>query len=93
MAMGMATIAILILTATVIMDTRTDSTIVTGTIIIGVGDRTRGRRRQWVTTPAHWPSSRFEALSTSPWSATPFRTIPEWSSTLSAPHSRELPSL
>ena len=38
MAMVMATIAILILTTLVITDTRVDTTIATGTIIIGVGD-------------------------------------------------------
>ena len=96
MAMVMATIVTLILTATVITDTRigtiavTGTIVVTGTIIIGVGDRRRGWRRQWVTTQAHWLNPPFEALSTSPWLATPSRTIPESSSILLAPHSREL---
>ena len=39
MAMVMATIATLILTTMVIMDTQIDTTIVTGTIIIGTGDK------------------------------------------------------
>ncbi len=43
MAMVMATTAILILTGTVIMDTRIDPAIVTGTIIIGVGEGREGR--------------------------------------------------
>ena len=42
MAMVMAIIATPILTATVMMDTRIDHSIVTGMIIIGVGDKKRG---------------------------------------------------
>ena len=89
--MVMATIAIPILTDTVMMDI--DPITVTGTIIIGVGDKTRGWKRQWVTTQAHRPSPPVEALSTSPWLATLSQTIPESSSTLSTLHSRGFPPL